>query len=170
MVGSGGAVAPGRERDAAARWARGQAGVRLLAGTRPQLLLLGDELLDQLPGGGASVGDVPVGAVGAQWKAFKSLALPDGLGPVFAATMLAGVGGVDATNDLGLWGQDRDGVLRLLLREGDVIGGNVVKKFAVLKSVSGSPDQTRSFNRNLQLILRATFVDGTQVVIRIDMP
>lgn len=107
-----------------------------------------------------------------KWKAFKSIALPDGLGPVFTALITAG--GVKAANDMGLWAQDGSGTLRLLLREGDPLdvddGEKKVKTFAVLGLVSGSPGQTRAFNREHQIAVRVTFLDGSQAIVKIAVP
>ncbi len=134
---------------------------------------------------GAQPPDAPEGA---QWKAFTSLALPEirpvfeGLpipkgGPLFVGSMHSkvgtvspGPGGVTTTNDVGLWATDRFGVLRLLVREGDVIGTSTVKSFTVLSSVVGSPAQTRSFNRNGSVVVRVTDAAGAQHLLHIAVP
>lgn len=108
---------------------------------------------------------------GAQWKAFTSLALPEGArGPVFVATMTIGTGGITTANDTGLWATDRLGALRLLLQEGDMIGAVPVKSFTVLSSVTGSPAQTRSFSSGGDVIVRATDTTGAQHLIHIVVP
>ena len=119
----------------------------------------------------------PEAAEGAQWKAFTSLALPDGSGPIFVATMhnnIAGVspgpGGITAANDMGLWATDSTGSLRLLLQEGDVIGTSTVKKFEVISSVTGSPAQTRSFNSNGSVVVKVTDMLGAQHLLHIALP
>ena len=95
----------------------------------------------------------PEAPIGAEWKAFTSLALPEGRGPIFVALMVSktgatspGPGGVTTADDVGLWATDSFGALRLLMREGDAIGASMVKTFTVLSSVVGSPAQTRSYN------------------------
>ena len=119
----------------------------------------------------ARLGGEPAGVTGAQWKTFKSVALPDSLGPVFTAQMLAGAGGVTTADDLGLWALDGVGVLRLIVREGvTVIDGKTVKSFAVLSAVSGSPGQTRAFNSAGELLYRVTFTDDSQAVMMTAMP
>ena len=83
------------------------------------------------------------------WKAFTSLALPEGRGPLFVASLvnrtgttrpaLPGPGGITTANDVGLWATDSTGALRLLLQEGDAIGASTVKSFVVLSSVQEAP-------------------------------
>ena len=77
---------------------------------------------------------------------------------------------MDATNDAGLWAVDSTGALRLLAREGDVIGAKTLKSMTVLTAVSGSPGVTRSFNNAGQVIYRATFTDGSQSVVVVQVP
>jgi hypothetical protein len=118
----------------------------------------------------ARTGDEPPGATGATWKAFRSVALPDGLGPLFVATLTPGVGGVDGTNDIGLWASTTAGTLQLLLREGDLIDGKTVQLFTVLKPVIGATDQNRSFNSTRKLALLVKYTDNTSAIVRIDVP
>ena len=109
----------------------------------------------------------PSGApVDAKWKKFISLALPEGRGPLFVATM----SGVDRSSDTGLWATDSFGALRLLLREGDAIGGSKVQKFRVLTSVPGSPAQTRSFNNSGSIIVHVTDAKGLEHLLYIAVP
>ena len=123
------------------------------------------------PGGFALVareGAQPAeGPDGAQWKAFTSLALPEGRGPLFVAKL---GGAVTTANDVGLWATDSFGALRLLLREGDAIGSSTVKSFVVLSSVTGSPAQTRSFNNGGSVIVKATDALGAQHLLHIAVP
>ena len=126
----------------------------------------------------AREGAQPPGApVGARWKAFTSLALPEGRGPIFVASMHAkignaspGPGGVTTANDVGLWATDSFGALRLLMREGDAIGASTVKTFTVLSSVPGSPAQTRSFSNSGNVLVRATDTTGAQHLVLIAVP
>jgi hypothetical protein len=101
-------------------------------------------------------------ATGVVWKAFTSLALPDNNGPLFVAATTA--------NQTGLWSRDRNGGLHLLAREGQVVGGKVVKKLTVLDNVNGSSDETRSFNANRQVVYRAGFADGSSALVKVDVP
>jgi hypothetical protein len=114
----------------------------------------------------ARTGDAAPGAGGAVFKAFKSVALPDGLGPVFVATL----SGAPAGATSGVWAVDSDGLLRLLLRAGDPVAGGVVKSFKVLGAVSGSGDQRRAFNQSRALVALVSYTDGTQRLVRITAP
>ena len=62
------------------------------------------------------------------------------------------------------------GALRLLLQEGDTIGTSTVKTMDVLSTVAGSPAQTRSFNNNGSVIVKATDAAGAQRLIYITVP
>ena len=114
---------------------------------------------------GAQVPDAPQFTF---WKAFTSLALPEGSGPIFTATLSGNL--ITTANDTGLWATDSAGGLRHLLQEGDAIGASTVKTFAVLGSVTGSPAQTRSFNNTGSIIVRATDIAGAQHLLHIAMP
>ncbi len=112
---------------------------------------------------GAQAADAPAGA---KWKKFTSLALPEGFGPLFVATM----SGVGKSSETGLWATDSLGALRLLLREGDALGSSNVRKFSVLTSVLGSPAQTRSFSDTGSVIVRATDAKGAEHLVLITVP
>jgi hypothetical protein len=123
---------------------------------------------------GAQPPDAPVGA---EWGTFTSLALPEGRGPIFVATMRSkigitspGPGGITAANDTGLWATDSFGALRLVLQEGDAIGTSTVKSFVVISSVAVSPAQTRSFNNSGDIIVKATDALGAQHLLHIALP
>ena len=120
----------------------------------------------------------PEAPVGAQWKSFTSLALPEGArGPLFVGTMhskTAGVspgpGNITAATDVGLWATDSTGALRLLLQEGEDIGASKVKTFIVLSSVTGSPAQKRSFNSGGSVLVKVTDLLGAQHLLHIAVP
>ena len=119
----------------------------------------------------------PEAPAGAKWKAFTSLALPEGRGPLFVASMHSkigttspGPGGITTANDIGLWATDSNGALRLLLQEGDVIGTSTVKSFTVLSTVAGSPAQTRGFNAGGSVVLKVTDMTGAQHLVQIAVP
>ncbi len=133
-----------------------------------------NSLLSLVAREGAQPAEAPVGA---QWKAFTSLALPEGNGPIFVATMHSkigtvspGPGGITAANDTGLWATDSFGALRLLLQEGDAIGTSTVQSFVALSSVLGSPAQTLSFNNNGSILVRATDATGVGHLLLITVP
>ena len=120
----------------------------------------------------------PEAVAGAQWKAFTSLALPEGArGPLFVATMHSkigtaspGPGGITTATDTGLWATDSTGALRLLLQEGDPIGTSTVKTMVVLSSVAGSFAQTRSFNSGGSVLVKVTDLLGVQHLLHIAVP
>lgn len=117
------------------------------------------------------------GPVGAKWRTFTSLALPGGvLGPVFVAGLekgpngTPGPGGIDNSNDVGLYAVDSVGVLHELIREGNSIGGKTVKVFSVLKALAGSAGTTRSFNSTGDIVVLVTFSDGSSTILRFTFP
>lgn len=119
------------------------------------------------------------GPAGAKWSAFSQLALPDfGTSPLFVASMvnrtanpvapaLPGPNRVVPTTDTGLRDIDSAGTLRLLVREGDLIGGKAVRTFTVLSVVPGSSAQKRSFNDQGAVIFRAANTGGSQSIIQV---
>lgn len=117
--------------------------------------------------GGAEAADVP----GSQWKAFSNLGINGGArGPVFAASLVIGQGGVTASNDTGVWCTDFLGLPRLLFREGDNINGKRLTAFNLLKSSTGNIGVTRSLNDRLQVTWIATFSDRTTALMTTEMP
>ncbi len=118
-------------------------------------------------------------ADGARWKRFKSLALPDAAhGPVFLADLVIPAAGrpnpalINPTNDTGVWAVDSTGVLRLMVREGDVLAGTAspVRALTLLGNVGGSPAQKRSYNANAEIVYRATLSDGSEVIGKLRVP
>ena len=123
----------------------------------------------------AQAGAEPPAVPGARWETLASLAIASGHGPIFTATLVAGQGGVTASNATGLWAMASDGALQLLFRTGDKImlddaTERKVRSFSVLKAVPGSVGVTRSFNDRGVVIWKATFTDGTQGVIQTAIP
>ena len=116
-----------------------------------------------------------VGLANTIWQAFTNYALPDGpdAGLVFTAT-LAGKA-VLAKNKLGLWAEDKNGLIRLLLR-GDqsvTVAPGVTKKvatFRLLDALPGSFGSRRSYNATGSVAVLATFTDKTQAILRLKCP
>ncbi len=124
--------------------------------------------LELLAQGGTRPGaDLPAEA---QWKAFSSLAIASGRGPIFAATLVPGKGGVTKATASGVWATDAAGNPRLLFRTGDMIGGKTLKKFTLLNATVGSVGVTRSFNDNGRVVWQATFTDKTTAIITTEVP
>jgi hypothetical protein len=121
--------------------------------------------------GGASL--VPVGDIpGAQWKAFTSLAIAAGRGPIFAATLVPKKNVVTPANASGVWACDFTGAPRLLFRTGDtnIIAGKTLKSFTLLNATVGSKGVTRSFNGSGEVVWLATFIDKSQAIVVTEVP
>jgi hypothetical protein len=121
-------------------------------------------------------GQPPQAPAGAQWKSFSSLALPGSSGPLFTAMLrkntatTPGSGGITSVDDFGLYGVDRFGVLRELVRENQPLLGKTVKTFNVLKAVSGTVGSSRSFNGTGETAVLVTFTDKTSAIVKITGP
>lgn len=115
---------------------------------------------------------VPDVAAGAKWKKFTSLGLAGGSNPapLVYAQLLQGQGGVDATNDYGIWAVDSHGDLRLLVREAETIGGKTLKSITALKGAPTSVGAQHSFNNAGQVIYRAGFTDGSTAIVTTTIP
>lgn len=78
---------------------------------------------------------------------------------------------IDSSNDRGIWAQHRDGILRLIAREGDQIDVNDNPLVTDLRTIltldfhtgSGNEDGRRSgFNNRGEVAFSATFTDGSE--------
>lgn len=120
----------------------------------------------------AREGDEPAsGPSGAKWKSFTSLALPGGgAGPIFVAALVPGAGSVTSASDCGLYAIDSEGTLLELIRENQPLEDKVVKKFSVLKALSGSQGVARSFNANYEIVVHVTFTDGGSAIVKVEVP
>ncbi len=108
---------------------------------------------------------------GGAFKTFISIAHPPGMpGPMFTAAVSSPDSTVSKANDRGLWSTGTDGNVRALLREGDIIDNRTVKSLVVLKSVAGSPAQSRVFNSSGEVVLRVTFTDRSQGIVKVTIP
>ena len=117
--------------------------------------------------GGSVAADLP----GSEWKAFSNLAITGvDRGPVFAASLVTGKGGVTASNDTGVWGTDFLGRPRLLFREGDTINGKRLTAFNLLRSTASNIGVTRSLNDTQRVVWIATFSDRTTALMTTEMP
>lgn len=116
-------------------------------------------------------GQAPGCPAGATFATFTSTALPDQGGVVMFATLNIGTGGVDKTNNIGIWAVDTDGVLQLIARTGAEIGGKVITKLSFLPVASGVSGQTRSFIQSTgDLLYKATFADGSSGIYKVVFP
>ena len=117
------------------------------------LWLLGSNPALVARSGIANVPEIP----GANFTLFSDSALNE-LGQVaFSAELELGVGGVDSTNDSGIWIVDPLGESRLVAREGELLAGRTV---ASLEFVGDGASQSSGFNDVGELAFQATFTDG----------
>lgn len=121
---------------------------------------------------GSPVPDELGAATAAVVSKFISVALPGG--PGAGAVFLAKTSGGDTTaaNSLALWAVDSQGKVRRLLRTGGAItpGGSPLTGLTLLNATNGSFGVTRSFNATGSIALLATFADGSQALLRADIP
>lgn len=88
----------------------------------------------------------PGAPVGASFATFNSLAFNNEGSVVFQARLLSGAGGISSSNDDGIW-STRDGVLSLVVREGDDVPGMPGAKFSDLGFSPANGYLSRSSNR-----------------------
>ncbi len=106
---------------------------------------------------------------GHMWDKVRSLAVPDGMGPLFTASLMRN-NGVTVEDDYGLWAVDSIGERHLLLREGFDLLGKTVRSFKAMTSVSGSLSQTRTFNGKRQVLVQVMATDASQHWVRFAIP
>ncbi|MBL9113650.1 MAG: cadherin-like beta sandwich domain-containing protein [Verrucomicrobiaceae bacterium] len=109
-------------------------------------------------------------ATGTNWKAFTSVALPNGRKPLFYATLVVGPGGVTTASDTGIWAVDSLGQVKKLIQEGGTFGSSTVKSFKALLPLTGSPAQTRSFNNNGEVVMQVTDAAGGTHLLHVAVP
>ena len=103
-------------------------------------------------------GSVP-GVAAANFAEFEEFALNAGGSVLLAATLQPGLGGVDATNDAGLWLLPTAGEPQLVARTGDQLAGRTIAGLSLLSDeFLGRP--IRGFNEQDQILFHATFSSG----------
>lgn len=115
-------------------------------------LLNGDDQLIARSGSGG----VP-GIADAHFADFTAAAINEPGQIAIQATMQSGFGGVDASNDSGLWLIDPAGASWLVAREGDQLDGRTIDGIDLVTNVSGEPS---GFNDRSELAFQATFTSG----------
>ncbi len=82
--------------------------------------------------------------------------------------------GVNATNDLGYWGVNSLGEVKLGLREGQSFvtsaGSRTVSTFTMLNAGVGSNGASRGFTANGFFTALIAFTDGSQIIVEIEVP
>lgn len=110
---------------------------------------------------------------GPRWQALSSIALPGGAqaGPVVFGKVAGPT--VTTSNNTGLWAVDSAGVLRQLLRTGSGALPNEprsIVSIATLGADAGAFGVGRSYNSTGSLAVKVVFNDGTQALVRLDVP
>src|SRR5215218_5024871 len=90
-------------------------------------------------------------------------------GPLFTASIACESRNVKNGTSNGLWGTDSSGKLRLLLREGNIVADNKVKRFEVLGTIPGSPAQQRSWSEQApaKVLARCSFTNGNRSIVEL---
>jgi hypothetical protein len=109
------------------------------------------------------------GAPGAVFDAFSPPSINADGQIVFSGALRDGLGGVSDANDIGIWAQDRGGVMRLIVREGSLldVDDGPLEDLRTVQSLlinleSGNQDGRPSgFNDDGLIAFRAVFTDGT---------
>ena len=101
---------------------------------------------------------------GVSFGSLRSPAL-NSAGQTAFITSLTG-SGIDSTNDLGIWAEDRSGLLRLIAREGEpleVESGEfrTISRLNFQQGTGNDDGHASGFNDLGQLTFKATFIDGT---------
>lgn len=112
-----------------------------------------------LDGSGSEVARSGSGGVpelpSANFETFESYSLNNSGQIALLATLESGVGGVDSTNDEGLWILNPQGTSELIAREGDLLAGNTIKSLDFIADRSSID----GFNNAGQLLFQATFTN-----------
>ncbi len=110
---------------------------------------------------GSQAGGTPSGAV---FSGFNNPVLNDAGQTAYIGFLRTGAGGVDSTNDRGIWITGTNGQSLLAAREGDTLAGRTVSFLSIASGSGGSDGKGRSINKFSQLAYRATFTNGDQGV------
>jgi hypothetical protein len=102
------------------------------------------------------------GASGTAFSTFNKLAAGDG-GIAFTATLRSSA--VNSTNNTGLWAQNTAGSLVLVARTG-ASPTPTFRNFAIFNAEAGQNSQSRHFNASGDLVLVATFGNGSTGIYR----
>lgn len=112
----------------------------------------------------ARAGGNATGAAGMIFSTFNKLVAGNG-GVAFTATLTSGSGSLNLTNSTGLWAQDSSGALVLVARTG-ASPTPTLKSFTIFNAELGQNAQSRHFNSSGDLVLTATFGNGTTGIYR----
>ncbi len=134
-------------------------------------------IFDQPAGGALSttlrtLNDAP-GTGGATFKDFARIGVAgSSLAFVAHLALNTGLPKTTATSDSGVWAQDATHALKLLLREGQNVGGKTIKTLVTFQPGNGSPGQGRGWVLNVngvtQVHALVSFTDSTQALLAAD--
>jgi hypothetical protein len=111
------------------------------------------------------------GTNGAKFRRFQGYAVSNQSVAVMAQLLPeSGSPKVDLSNDVGLWLQDNNNPLTLVLREGQTVDGKTIRTLKAFKSGNGSPGQGRGWLVSVDGIPEAlaaiTFTDRSQAIVK----
>ena len=112
----------------------------------------------------ARAGENATGATGAVFSTFNKLVAGNG-GVAFTATLASGSSTVNATNNTGLWAQNSAGSLVLVARTG-ASPTPTLRSFTIFNAETAQNSQSRHFNESGDLVLAATFGNGSTGIYR----
>lgn len=110
---------------------------------------------------GSQAAGTPEGAV---FLAFGSLALNDTGQVAHFGSLQTGTGGVDSSNNTGLWIAGTNGQSLLVAREGDTLEGRTISTVAFKSGSGGADGRGRAINNFSQVAYRVIFTNGDQGV------
>jgi len=97
---------------------------------------------------------------GTNFMDFSSYSLNESGQLAIAATLEIGIGGVDSSNNSGLWFVNPGGVSQLIAREGDSLAGRTIASLDFFAGSDDNEGQLSGLNDHGQLLFEATFTDG----------
>jgi hypothetical protein len=109
-------------------------------------------------------GESATGATETVFSTFNKLVAGNG-GIAFTATLASGSSTVNSTNNTGLWAQNSAGSLVLVARTG-ASPTPTLRSFTIFNAETGQNSQSRHFNESGDLVLTATFGNGTAGIYR----
>ena len=104
------------------------------------------------------------GATGTVFSTFNKLVAGNG-GVAFTATLASGTSTVNSTSNTGLWAQNSFGSLVLVARTG-ASPTPTLRSFTIFNAETGQNSQSRHFNESGDLVLAATFGNGSTGIYR----
>jgi hypothetical protein len=112
----------------------------------------------------ARAGENATGATGTVFSTFNKLVAGNG-GIAFTATLASGSSTVNSTNNTGLWAQNSAGSLVLVARTG-ASPTPTLRNFTIFNAETAQNSQSRHFNESGDLVLAATFGNGSTGIYR----